>query len=76
MTTIDQLISCIKFHPWITLKGRTFYVQTFHDPAGGYSHRVKPIGYDHAKGDKPLEGNAAENYLSMMIRLEGAQENY
>ena len=76
MTTTDQLISCLKFQPWITCDGKPFHVQTFHDPAGGYSHRVAPVGYDRAKGDSLLEAEEARRYIRMMIRLEGAQENY
>lgn len=76
MTTIDQLISCLKFQPWITSEGQPFHVQTFHNPEGGYSHRVRPIGYDKSKGDTLLEGDEAERYLDMMCSLYGAHENY
>lgn len=76
MTTIDQLISCLKFQPWITSEGQTFHVQTFHKEEGGYSNRVRPIGYDKSKGDSLLEGEEAERYLYMMNRLHGAHENY
>jgi hypothetical protein len=35
-----------------------------------------PVGYDKSKGDNLLEGDDAENYLRIMTRLHGAQENY